>query len=135
MTYMSTVWFTSLQTYGSNNMLPNKHNMKLETIGIIFLVTRHDVSQPRRLTSDSNEHTYGHWRNIFSEFNMETIICINDKINIQNDAIFDSGIIKYCSKTKLSVYQKTYAEFIDSLMNAASKLGCCGPLNIDLEIQ
>ena len=50
MTYMSTFWFSSFHTYGSNTMLPRKRNSMLENIGIILLVTRHDVSQPRQLT-------------------------------------------------------------------------------------
>ena len=42
MTYMSTVWFTYFHTSGSNTMLPNKRNMMLENIGIIFSVKSHD---------------------------------------------------------------------------------------------
>ena len=69
-TYMSTFWFTYLHTSDSNTMLPNKLNVMLETIGIFFLVTSHDIYQPICLTSESNDHTYGHWRNIFSELNI-----------------------------------------------------------------
>ena len=75
--------------------------MMLETIVIVFLVIRHDVSQPRRLASEENEHTYGHWRNILIEFNMEKLIFIHDKKNICNDAIFESGLVTSCSKTTL----------------------------------
>ena len=67
--------------------------MMLETIGIIFLVTRHDASQPRRLTLEANEHTYSHWRNILREFNTKKLICIYDKTKVRNDAIFESGLV------------------------------------------
>ena len=106
----------------------------LETIGIIFLVTRHDVSQPRYLTSEANEHTYGHCRNILSEFNIEKFICIHNKTNIRNDDIFESGLAAYRYKTTLKGYQNKFPQFIDSLKKAASTSVCYGPLNVDLDM-
>ena len=58
-----------------------------------LLVTRSDVSKSRRLTLDANKHTYGHWRNILSELNMDQLIYINDKKKIWNDAIFEGGLV------------------------------------------
>ena len=42
-------------------MLPNRCNTCLETIGDLFLFTRSDVSEGKRLTSEPNEHIYGMW--------------------------------------------------------------------------
>ena len=38
--WLTVIWFTSFQTSGST-MMANKRNMLLETVGILFLVTRH----------------------------------------------------------------------------------------------
>ena len=78
-----------------------KLNMMLETIVIVFLVRRHDVYQPMRLALEENEHTYVHLMNTLSELNMEKLIFIHDKKNICNDAIFESGLVTYFSKTTL----------------------------------
>ena len=71
-------------------MMPNKRNMLLETIACLFLFTRKDVSQGQRLTSEANEHTFGIWRMILREFNMEQLIRIVQKAIIKNDAMFES---------------------------------------------
>ena len=73
-------WATFLWFFYSNapmiTMLHNERNMCLETIGALFLFPRSDVSEVRRLTSESNEHTYGMRRMILHEFNMEQLIRI-----------------------------------------------------------
>ena len=100
-------------------MLGNKCNMMLENIETIFLVTRYDVSQPSHLNSKANEHTYGHWSNILSEFNMNQPIHIHHKKKNQNDDIFESCFVTSRSKTTLKGYQQTFTEFIDSLKKEA----------------
>ena len=45
----------------------------------IFLVTSHNVSQPRCLTSEATEHTCVHLRNVLIWFNMVQLISINYK--------------------------------------------------------
>ena len=50
--------------------------MVLETVDTIFIVTRKYVKTPRRLTSESNEHTYGSWRSVLREFNIAQAIVI-----------------------------------------------------------
>ena len=51
----------------------------------IFLVTRKDVKSPRRLISESNEHTYGVWRSVIIEFNISKVIGIEDnRLNYVN---------------------------------------------------
>ena len=53
--------------------------MVLETVTTIFLVTRKYFKSPRRLTSESNEHTYGGWRSVIIEFNIAQVIGIEKK--------------------------------------------------------
>ena len=40
-------------------MMANKQNMLLETVEILFFITRDDVFQTRQNTSECNEHTFG----------------------------------------------------------------------------
>jgi len=77
-------------------LLHFKHHTKklLETVEIPFLAIRSDVSQPRCLTSEANEHTYSFWYMILSESNMEQLIQIIQKCNICL-TIF----IFYCAET------------------------------------
>jgi hypothetical protein len=99
MTYMSMLCFLSFHISdnkdNSHTMLPNKRNMLLETIVLLFLVSGSDVSQPRRLTSEANEHTSGSgwWRVILSDFNIEQHISIVDKTKIWSDAILSSDLV------------------------------------------
>ena len=83
MSYMSTVWFLCFQTSGNKDnphtMLPNKRNMLLETLSLLFLVTGSDVLQPRRMTSEANKHTHGCWHVLQSDFNLEQLVRIVDK--------------------------------------------------------
>ena len=61
----------------------------------IFLVTRKDVKSPRRLISESNEHTYGVWRSVIIEFNISKVIGIEDnRLNYVNK-VFE-GDLKTC---------------------------------------
>lgn len=135
MIYMSTVWFTSFQSSGNKDnphtMLPNKRNMLLETISLLFLVTRDDVSQPRRLTSEANEHTYGCWRMTQSDFNLEQLIGIVDKTKIRFDAIYSSGLVTARSNCTLKGYLSTFREYVETLKQAASKQPSSGPVVID----
>lgn len=71
LSYMSLLWFTSFHNYravGSYaiTMLPNKRNMWLETIAVLFLTARDDVSKTRGLTSECNEHFFGMIRTIMN---------------------------------------------------------------------
>jgi hypothetical protein len=64
------LWMTSFHIPGST-LVANKRNIVLETVGFMFLVTKADVWLHMLLTSESNEHTYGGWRQLLREFNME----------------------------------------------------------------
>jgi hypothetical protein len=69
-------------------MLPNLRNELLEVIAVMFLAARSDVSQLRRCTSEANEHTYGHLRQILREFSVEQLIRLVDKVMLKTNAIF-----------------------------------------------
>ena len=79
--------------------------MWLETIGILFLVTRIDVSQPRRVTSEPNEHTIGAWRSVMNEFNIMQLIQLVDKTKIRMEAIFNGDISRNVDKKYTTKYK------------------------------
>jgi hypothetical protein len=131
----SLLWFASFHTSGST-MLANKHNMVLETFGLLFLVTRDDVSQLRRVTSECNEHIYGNWRQILREFNMEQLIDLVNKVSIRTEAIFRSGLLEWRGKSSGGGYQSTTGDFVKSLQDMASCEGLstmCGSVHVNLE--
>ena len=66
-----------------STMLPNKHNMCPETIVALFIFSRSDVSEGRRLNYNTNDHTYEMWLMIICEFNMEQLIRIVQKNNLR----------------------------------------------------
>jgi len=129
--WSSLLWFTSFHTSGST-MMANKRNMVLETIGVLFLVTRKDVSQPRPCTSESNEHTYGFWRMILREFNMEQVIRIVGKTNIRLDAIFEGNLVTSRSHTSFKGYQQTIPDFLKNL-RATLNVNASGPVDVNLD--
>ena len=91
-TWATFLWFSSFHTEGST-MLANKRNMVLESVGVLFLVSRDDVVHMRRCTSECNEHTYGFWRMLLHEFKMEQLIRIVERSNIRLYAIFESNLV------------------------------------------
>jgi hypothetical protein len=86
------LWFSSFHTGGSTMMI-NKRNLLLESVGMLFLVTRKDVSQPQRMTSDCNEHTFGMYRMMLREFNIEQLIRIVNKWKIGINAMFENNLV------------------------------------------
>jgi hypothetical protein len=109
-------------------MMPNKRNMLLETIACLFLFPRQDVFQGQRLTSEANEHTYGLWRMILREFNMEQLIHIVQKAIIKNDAMFESNFDAFRSNT-MKGYPSGLQEFIKNMQIGSSY---SGPIDVDL---
>ena len=93
--------------------------MLLETVGLLFLVVRDDVFHPRRTTSECNEHTYGMWRTMSREFNMDQLIRIVQKSNMKTDCIFDSSLRTHRSKDGLSGYQATFQDYVDSVRKSS----------------
>lgn len=114
-------------------MLANKRNLLLETFGVMFLVARRDVAQPRRTMLECNEHTYGMWRMQLREFNIEQLIRIIQKSVIKLDSIFASGLEISRKNAGLSGYQATLSGFIKSLSAAQAREDQCGPVDVDPE--
>ena len=105
------------------NVLHNKRNMCLETIGALFLFPHSDVSEGRRLTSDPNEHIYGMGRMILREFNMEQLIRIFRKNNLRIEYIFESDLAVSRPNTTFKGYQSTLSDFNESLKRGSSTYG------------
>ena len=82
-----------------SKILPKNRNMCLETIGALFLFTRSDVSEGRRITSDPNKHTYGMWKMIVFEFNMDQLTRIVQKKILCMECIFESDLAVSRSNT------------------------------------
>ena len=109
-------------------MMPNKRNMLLETVACLFLFTRRDVSQGQRLTSEANEHTFGIWRMILREFNMEQLIRIVQKAIIKNEAMFESNFDAFRSNA-----MKGYPSGLQNLINNMKRgSSTSGPIDVDL---
>ena len=108
--------------------MPNKRNMLLETIACLFLFTRKDVSQGQRLTSEANEHTYGIWRMILREFNIEQLVRIVQKAIIKNDAMFESNFDALRSNA-IKGYPSGLKKFIDNMKNGSTS---SGSIDVDL---
>ncbi len=130
-TWASLIWFTSFHRSGST-MLVNMRNMLLESIDVLFLVARSDVSQSRQTTSEGNEQAYGTMRGIQREFNMEQLVRIADKMKIKWDAIFDSDLATSSSNVGKGHLYKT-SGFVNSIKAAAEKRPPVGPVDVDLK--
>ena len=129
-TWMSFLWFSSFHTSGSTMMI-NKRNMAMETVAVLFLATRTDVSQLRRCTSEGNEHFYGSLRQILREFTAEQLIRIVAKQELRMNATFEGHLLTSRS-AGLKGYQQTYAEFISTIKTAAENKPPVGPVDVDL---
>ena len=111
-------------------MLANKRNMVLESVGVLFLVSRDNVVHMRRCTSECKEHTYGFWRMLLREFNMEQLIRIVERSNTRLDAIFESNLVTSRSDTTFKGYQQTFPEFLSSLWSGSDGF-YIGPIHVD----
>ena len=130
-TWASMLWFTSFHTSGST-MMTNKRNMVLETVGVMFLVSRSDVKHSRRCISEGDEHFYGFWRMMLREFNMEQLIRIVDRTNIRLAAMFAENLVILRSNTTFRGYQQTFSEFLSPLQ-AGSDSVTGGPVDAGLD--
>jgi hypothetical protein len=68
------------------------------------------------------------------KFNMDQFICIVQKTNIKNDAIF-SSLLKTCgSRDRLGGYQSTFQEYVESLRNDnQDDKQCDGRVHVSLD--
>ena len=117
-----------LTVFLTSTMLPNKRNMLLETVGLLFLFPRDDVSQGNLLTSECNEHTYGFWRMILREFSVEQLIRIVQKVTLKTEAIFESNL-EISRFNKFKGYQSGTQAFIKLLKRGSNTHG---PVHLDL---
>ena len=127
----STIWFTSFHTSGST-MMANKRNMVLETVAILFLVTRDDFPQPRRATSEPNEHVYGMLRMLLREF---TVVDVNDlvnKIRLKMNSLFRGNLVADRSNA-MKGYLGTLPDFLANSQAGSLEDLPAGPVNVDLE--
>ena len=127
------LWITSFHAPGSR-MMANKRNIVLETVGFMFLVTRADVWLHILLPSESNEHTYGGWRQLLREFtmDMEQLIRIVWKHYVKLNAIFKSNLVTARSGSSFSGYAHTFPQFLAALRGGASN-DTAGPVTVDLD--
>ena len=77
----------------------------------MFLFPRIHVSEVRRLNSDPNDHTYGMWKMIIHEFNMEQLIIIVQKNNLRMECIFESDLDISGLNTTFKGYKSTLYDF------------------------
>ena len=113
-------------------MMANKQNILLDSIGVLFLVTRRDVSQPRCTTSEYNEHMHGICRMVQREFNIEHLFRIVEKLNARLEVIFESNLVTSRTSTSFKGYQTKLPEFLDS-MKAGFVGATAGPAEVDLD--
>ena len=112
--------------------MANNRNMVLETVAILFLVTRDDFPQPRRATSEPNEHVYGMLRMLLREF---TVVDVNDlvnKIRLKMNAIFGGNLVVDRSNT-IKGYSGTLPDFLASSWAGNMEELTAGPVHVDLE--
>ncbi len=111
--------------------MTNKQNMLLESIGLLFLVPRKDVTQPRRAISECNEHTFGMYCMTLWEFNMEQLICIVQKSIIRLDAIFESNLVASRS-IGFKGYQGSVPDFLAALRVKKSNNDDSGKVEVNI---
>ncbi len=111
--------------------MTNKQNMLLELIGLLFLVPRKDVTQPRRATSECNEHTFGMYHMILREFNMEQFIHIMRKSLIRLDAIFESDLVASRSMG-FKGYHGLFPDFLAALRVKKSNYDDAGKVEVNI---
>jgi len=105
--------------------------MVLESVAMLFLVIRSDVSQPRRMTSEACEHTFGSVRQMQREFNVEQFINLVERMQMRVNSIFESRLVPSRSSMGKG-YQGTFADFINSLQNASAELSKSGIVDVVL---
>ena len=121
--WSSMLWVTSFHGGAGNTVLQNKRNIVLETVGLLTLITRDDVSQLRCATTEGNEHTHGMWRGSRREFRMEELIQIVQKSEIKVQALFESNLVTARSKSSFKGYSATFGDYLLSLKSGSRTSG------------
>ena len=111
--WVSLLWVTSFHTPAST-MLTNKRNIALESVALLFLVSRSDVPQVRRGTSEPNEHFYGMLRQMLREFTAEELVHLCNKVQQKVNALFAGNLVPNRSNIG-SGYMPTFPEWLESM--------------------
>ena len=111
--WVSLLWVTSFHTPAST-MLTNKRNIALESVALLFLVSRSDVPQVRRGTSEPNEHFYGMLRQMLQEFTAEELVHLCNKVQQKVNALFAGNLVPNRSNIG-SGYMPTFPEWLESM--------------------
>ena len=108
------IWYTSFNPKCATNMLTNKRNIVIETIAMMFLLPRSDVSVPRHLTSEPCEHTFGGYRCTHREFTVLQLIEMEEKRSRKVSAMYASNITTSRTDSTFRGYQATFQDFVNS---------------------
>eukprot|EP00957_Ditylum_brightwellii_P211181 15365858-Ditylum_brightwellii.AAC.1 len=65
--------------------------MFLESVDVIFIVSRSNIYKPRLLTNECNNHTFDGWRSSKRKFNIGQAILIKEKRWVQTKNILESN--------------------------------------------
>ena len=103
--WLSILYFTYLRTSVSKTMTKNR-NMTMETISVLFLVSRSDVSQPRNFIPESNAHAYVMWIKILRVFKMKQLLRIVDRKCIKIKDIFKSDLLTSSSTSSFKNFSR-----------------------------
>ena len=113
------IWITSLEChsrYGGaklSTIATNCRNIMTETIGMIFSMARQGVKNPRYMTTEALEHTFGAYRAERREPTVLGFTEIEDKVRRRTTAIH-SGKLKVSRDPKKG-YSSTYSSFVQSI--------------------
>jgi hypothetical protein len=89
--WSSAIWMTTLKGVS----VLTQRNIMSGAVSMCFLVMRSDVLNPRYLTSEPNEHTFGTMRAIKREFTVQEMCDIVDKLWRLLSGLFKGGLLKY----------------------------------------
>jgi len=85
----SAIWFTSLMGIAKIT----KKNIVLETIGMVFLVSRNEVCHPRKLMTEPVEHHFGDTRSDKREFTVLEYNGTSEKVQRASMAIAKGDLV------------------------------------------
>ena len=93
------------------NYRTNLRNILTETLGFIFCAARSDVSAPRFLITEANEHIFGNWRMRTREATVLEVNQLEEANRNRTRAIFDNDLQV---SRKRKGYGPTFASFVDA---------------------
>ena len=82
-----------------------------------FLILRHDVTKPHRVTSEPSEHSIAHLRSFVREFTVLDLIQIINKMGRLLVAQFESNLLTVRNQNDTGGYAATVDNNIESIDN------------------